>query len=83
MTDTQITDASGAVVPEVRVVIHNDDTGVDREVFTNGTGIYVAALLQPGHYAASAAKPGFVKVVRSGLTLQVGQTVTIDLLSSA
>ena len=74
-----LTDASGAVVPAAQVVLHNDDTGVDRQVSTNGAGIYVAAFLQPGHYEVSATKSGFVKVVRKGLTLQVGQTLTIDL----
>ena len=74
-----LTDTSGAVVPEAQIVVHNDDTGVDRQVSTNGAGIYVAPFLQPGHYEISATKAGFVKVVRKGLTLQVGQTLTIDL----
>ena len=55
-----VTDASGAVVPDARVVAHNEDTGADREVPTNGAGIYVAAFLQPGHYELSATKPGKV-----------------------
>jgi outer membrane receptor protein involved in Fe transport len=74
-----VTDTSGAVVPEAHVVAHNEDTGADREVSTNGAGIYVAAFLPPGHYEVSATKPGFVKVLRKGLTLQVGQILTIDL----
>jgi hypothetical protein len=48
--------ASGAVVPEAQVTVHNEETGADREVSTNGAGIYVAAFLQPGHYEISAAK---------------------------
>lgn len=58
---------------------HNEDTGADREVSTNGAGIYVAALLPPGHYELSATKPGFVEVLRKDVTLQVAQTLTIDL----
>ena len=74
-----VTDASGAVVPEARVVAHNEDTNADREVSTNGAGIYVAAFLQPGHYELSAAKLGFVKVLRKDVTLQVEQTLTFGL----
>src|SRR5215472_19243550 len=74
-----VTDASGGVVPGARVVAHNEDTGADRELSTNGAGIYVAAFLQPGHYELSVTKPGFVKVLRKDVTLQVGQTLTVDL----
>jgi Carboxypeptidase regulatory-like domain/TonB dependent receptor/TonB-dependent Receptor Plug Domain len=74
-----VTDSSGGIVPAAAVVVHNDDTGVDQEVTSNGAGIYVAPFLQPGHYEVSANKPGFDKVVHKNLVLQVGQTLAIDL----
>ncbi|MBV9746494.1 MAG: carboxypeptidase regulatory-like domain-containing protein, partial [Acidobacteriia bacterium] len=77
-----VTDASGAIVPEARITIRNEDTDAEREVLTNSAGIYVAAFLQPGHYEVSVAKPGFGTAVRKGLTLQVGQVLTIDLVLS-
>jgi hypothetical protein len=74
-----LTDSSGAVVPAAAVIVHNGDTGADREVTSNGAGIYVATFLQPGHYEVSAIKPGFQKVVHQNLVLQVGQTLAIDM----
>ena len=46
---------------------------------TNGAGIYVAPFLPPGMYEITATKAGFAKVLRTNLTLQVGQTLTIDI----
>ncbi len=74
-----LTDPSGAAVPNATVVIHNADTGVDRSTTTNESGIYNATFLQPGHYELTVTKPGFAKLVRQDLTLEVGQTLQIDL----
>ncbi len=73
-----VTDPSGASVPDASLVIHNADTGVDRTVTSNGAGVYTAAFLQPGHYEFTVTKTGFAKLVRKDLSLQVGQTLTID-----
>ena len=73
-----LTDASGAVAPAVTVVVRSRQTGSERSVTTNNDGIYFAAFLQPGGYDLAASKPGFATIVRKGLTVQVGQTLTID-----
>ena len=67
-----IVDSSGAVVPAASVVMHSNDTGVDRTTQTNSDGIYSATFLPPGHYDVTIDKTGFAKVVREGLTLEVG-----------
>jgi hypothetical protein len=74
-----ITDSSGAVVPAATVIVHSTDTGVDRTTTTNSDGIYNATFLTPGHYDVTVNKTGFAKIVREGLTLEVGQTLTISL----
>jgi len=74
-----ITDSSGAVVPAATVIVHSTDTGVDRTTSTNSDGIYNATFLTPGHYDVTVNKTGFAKIVREGLTLEVGQTLTISL----
>ncbi len=74
-----ITDPNGGVVPDAKITIHNPDTGIDREVATNGAGLYSAPFLPPGPYEVTAAKAGFSKLLRKDLTLQVGQTMTLDL----
>jgi outer membrane receptor protein involved in Fe transport len=73
-----LTDSSGAVVPSATVTVHSDNTGADRSVTSNGDGIYFAAFLQPGSYDLTVSKPGFATMLRKGLTLQVGQTLTVD-----
>ena len=74
-----ITDPNGAIVPGVSLVIKNLGTGTELPLSSNEVGIYTAPFLQPGRYEITASKPGFAKVVRTGITLQVGQTLTVDL----
>src|SRR6266404_4703418 len=73
-----LTDPSGAVVPGAEVSIRDTDTGIERKTATNEAGIYNAAFLKPGHYEVTVSKTGFAKVVRTDLTLQVGQILTVD-----
>ena len=74
-----VTDPSGSIVPGVDVTILNTATGLARTVSTNQSGIYSATFLQPGAYAVSATKTGFAKVENTGLTVGVGQTLTVDI----
>lgn len=73
-----VRDPNGLAIPAAAVAVHNVDTGIDKPLTTNEAGIYVATFLQPGRYEVTVSKGGFAKVVRTGLTLQVGQTLTVD-----
>jgi hypothetical protein len=73
-----LTDPNGAVIPDAKVTVHNVETGIDREVTTNGAGLYTVPFLQPGTYEVTAAKAGFGTLIHKELTVQVGQTLTID-----
>jgi len=73
-----VTDPAGAVVPGATVVVHNTDTSADRSLTTNDAGIYLATFLQPGPYEITVTKPGFAKTQRTGLTLEVGRTLSMD-----
>ena len=73
-----VSDPSGAVVPGATVSIRSTDTGIERKTQTNEAGIYNATFLQPGHYEVGATKTGLGSVLRKDLTLQVGQTLTVD-----
>ena len=74
-----ITDPSGATVPKATIILHNADTGAERRTETSDSGVYVANFLQPGHYEVRAEKAGFASILRKDLTLQVGQTLSVDL----
>jgi hypothetical protein len=73
-----VTDPSGSAVPGAVVKVKNTDTGIERALTTNDVGLYVATFLQPGHYEIDVTKAGLATLVRKDLTLQVGQTLTID-----
>ena len=75
----KVTDAQGAVLPGVSVVVKNEDTGAIRELTTSSEGTYVAAQLVPGRYAVSGRLTGFRAIERTGLVLLVGNTLTINL----
>ena len=74
-----ITDESGAVLPGVQVAVRNSATGVQRTFTSDERGRYVAPELVPGPYEITASMTGFGTLVRSGITLTVGQEAAINL----
>ncbi|MGB7721134.1 MAG: carboxypeptidase-like regulatory domain-containing protein, partial [Bryobacteraceae bacterium] len=73
-----LTDPSGAFVPGASVTIRNTDTAIERKIESNEAGVYSAPFLPPGHYEVRASKSGFASVVRKDLTLQVGETLSVN-----
>src|SRR6201981_1594190 len=63
-----ITDASGAVLPGVQVIITNLSTEVARKSLTQSDGFYSAPNLLPGSYEVTASASGFATVARKGIT---------------
>jgi hypothetical protein len=74
-----VTDASGAVIPEAQVLVSNPERGLTRRVVSDAAGEYTAARVPIGNYVITVEKTGFQKLIRSGITLQVGQTLRVDL----
>jgi Carboxypeptidase regulatory-like domain len=78
--DITVVDPSGAVIPNTTVNITGAETGnLVRRLKTNSVGTARAPLLPPGTYNITAAAPGFQRLVRSGITLNVGSTVNLKL----
>ena len=73
-----VTDATGAVVANATVTVIDTDTAVTHVVTGTSSGSYNAPFLQPGHYEVIVAAPGMAKVDTKSLTLNVGQTLTVD-----
>lgn len=73
------TDEQGAVLPGVAIVVTNEATGVFREITSSAEGTYLASQLVPGTYKVVARLSGFRTVERTGLQLQVGTTMRINL----
>ncbi len=74
----QVTDPSGALIPETRVFVENVRTGVRLDTTTNEQGRYLVPFLQPGDYQLMIEKAGFQRFLRSGIKLDVQQNLVID-----
>jgi hypothetical protein len=73
-----VKDQSGGIVATAKITIKNTGTNITREVMTNKDGEYTVPLLQIGSYEVSVESAGFRKQVKTGLTLQVGETARLD-----
>ena len=69
-----VTDATGALIPGVKVTVLNVDTKVAKEFTTNREGLYDTNSIIQGTYTITFAQSGFEKLVRGPITLQVGFT---------
>ena len=73
-----VTDTSGAVVPAAGVTLINEETGLTRETSTNESGDYTFPFLPVGLYTVQANSEGFQQVRRTGVRLNVNQTLRIN-----
>jgi len=70
-----ITDASGAVVPAAKIVVHNQATGEERNLESDSAGVYVAPSLPVGTYRVSVTALGMQSMMANNIPLEVGRTV--------
>jgi hypothetical protein len=73
-----VTDATGAIVPNVTVTLKSTETNSVRTAVTNSAGQYRFSLLNPGEYSLFAATTG----LKSGTTkmyVLVGQNLEVNL----
>jgi Carboxypeptidase regulatory-like domain/Putative zinc-finger len=74
-----VTDLSGASIPNVSVSVTNSQTQVSRTTRTDGSGHYAVDDLDPGTYALEAEAPGFVSQQLSGVALPPAQQSQMNL----
>jgi outer membrane receptor protein involved in Fe transport len=74
-----IKDASGALVPDVKVTARNAATGATRDARTDSDGRYSLTNLGPGQYEIRAERAGFKTAAQSGVVLTVGGATVLDL----
>ena len=73
-----VTDSSGAVIPDARVELTNQATGVQRQATTDGSGYYSVPELQPGVYDVSVSKQGFATEKLANVHLEVNQSEALN-----
>jgi hypothetical protein len=74
-----VSDATGAMVPNVTVTATNDGTGVKTTATTDDQGGYRFANLPVGSYTLSASATGFTTATVKGVQIQLNNTVTQNL----
>src|ERR1700746_2792216 len=74
-----ISDPAGAVIANAMIEARNTATGTVYQAASTDTGNYTFAELPFGTYDVSVSVPGFKKYVRSNLTVQVAQTLRVDM----
>ena len=72
-----ITDASGAVAPNVAIDVKNADTGAVFHGGTSNTGNYVVPV-PAGNYVVTITASGFKKFVRSNMVVQTASNTRLD-----
>ncbi len=73
-----VTDQTGAAVPGATLTLTQKETGFVYNGTSNGTGGYVFAGLNVGTYTLKATAKGFEAFTRTGLVLNVSQTLATD-----
>src|SRR5438105_15564596 len=75
----RVLDNSGAVVPNTTVTAVQQDTNVSTTTKANELGLYSFPNVRPGMYRLETEAPGFKKLVRGGLEVQVATGIRVDL----
>jgi len=73
-----VTDASGAVVPDAKVTLTENDTGLVLQSVANKGGVYVFSPVKIGNYTVTASAPGFSTASLPGLVLNLNQRLSAD-----
>jgi hypothetical protein len=65
-------DTNGAVVANVKVVVHNKGTNAEKSITTNDSGYYRVANLPSGTYTVTVSQQGFAPFKAEQVIVQVG-----------
>lgn len=74
-----VTDATGAVVPGVQVVVTNQATNVETTAVTTEAGLYTAPYLPAGSYTVAVTAAGFAPYRERDITITTAQTARVDI----
>ncbi|HEV3040073.1 MAG TPA: carboxypeptidase regulatory-like domain-containing protein [Candidatus Angelobacter sp.] len=72
-----VLDSSGAVVPNAKVVVHNNATNAEQTVTANSTGYFRVTNLASGSYTVTATQTGFATFTAKEVIVQVGSLTEV------
>ena len=73
-----IADSTGAVLPGTAITLTNTATGVKRTATSDNGGLYSFPNTSVGTYTLSATKAGFQTYTQTGIVLEVGSAISIN-----
>src|SRR5437879_242690 len=73
-----VKDSTGAVIPGATVSIIDKERGLARTLTTDEAGQYNAPNLIPGTYTVRAELPGFKRLDRENVVVEVGNEIRVD-----
>jgi Carboxypeptidase regulatory-like domain/TonB dependent receptor len=73
-----VTDVTGGVVPNAKVVATEINTGVSRSTQTNESGNYTFPDMAPGQYSVTVESQGFKKETRRNIEVIVNSSTRVD-----
>src|SRR5271154_303285 len=71
-------DATGAIVSQASVTIHNDATNAEVHLTSDSSGGFKAPLLEPGTYTVTVDAQGLSEYRVTAVTVLVGQTTAVS-----
>ena len=74
-----VEDTSGAVLPGVDVVLINEGTRLERRAVTNEAGVWTFPNVPVGDYRITATLSGFQPVARTGVRVNAGVNIRVNL----
>ncbi|MGI8959118.1 MAG: carboxypeptidase regulatory-like domain-containing protein [Bryobacteraceae bacterium] len=74
-----VSDAQGAAVPNAKVTISDETTGVSIPTQTNDSGIYTLPTLRPGTYDVTVEASGFQKAQQKGIVVNPGAPTAVNI----
>jgi len=75
----RVTDAQNAVVPGVKIVAVQVETGAKYETVSSGDGQYTLTFLPPGTYRLTAEVTGFKRYLRESLRVSTNERMGLDI----
>jgi hypothetical protein len=74
-----ITDPSSSAIAGAKITVTNIAMNTQNSTVTTDSGSYTIPQLSAGVYSVTVVAPGFTKLVRTGITVSVGETARVDL----
>src|SRR6266851_6381166 len=76
----RVADPTGAVLANVKITMVNQATAVGSDTQTNSSGDYSFLEVKPGIYDVNFDHSGFKKNIRKGVTVEVNQVITLNMI---